>query len=131
MIILDASAITDMLTNAQPAAEVRRILSEHSARAVCPHLMDAEVLSAIRRMLNQGLIEVQQADEAVHSLELLPVARLPHYPLLPRAWALRDNMSAYDALYIAMAESLDAPLITTDFKLANTPGHRAEVVALS
>ena len=77
--------------------------------------------------MRQGTVASRRADEAIDDLMDLPMARYPHVVLLPRVWQLRHGLSAYDALYVALAELLDAPLLTCDSRIASAPGHHAVV----
>jgi predicted nucleic acid-binding protein len=92
-----------------------------------PHLLDLEVLQVLRRVAQQGVVSKTRADEAVHDLLDLRLTRYPHHVLLSRVWQLRHNLSAYDAAYVALAEKLDAPVITRDSRLASTSGHGAAI----
>lgn len=87
-----------------------------------PDLLRIEVLAVIRKRLIAGALTTTQADDAVEDLLDLPVSVFPSAPLLRRAWALRDNVTAYDACYVALAEALDCTLLTADTRLANAPG---------
>lgn len=103
-----------------------------AARSV--HVIDmayAEVLSALRQKALRAELTVERADLALGSLAQLRLRRHSVRPLLSRIWELRSTQSAYDAAYVALAEALDAPLVTTDGRLARSTGHRAEVVDLS
>ena len=87
-----------------------------------PHLIDVEIVSAVRRLVASGDAAVERGEEAVADLLDLPMARYPHDILLPRIWELRQNFSAYDAAYLALAEALTdegVPLLTTDARLAH------------
>jgi predicted nucleic acid-binding protein len=92
-----------------------------------PHLIDVEVAQVIRRYAATGKIEDGRGREALIDLADLRLVRYPHDLLLPRIWELRDNFSAYDASYVALAEALDAPLVTRDRRLAAAAGHRARI----
>ena len=92
-----------------------------------PHLFDVEVLYALRGLALGGLISENRSRHAVKALSDMRVTRYPHGPLAPRIWDLRDNLTAYDAAYVALAEALDAPLVTMDGRLSRAPGHRARV----
>ena len=91
------------------------------------HLIDTEVLHALRRMTMNGAISDERAMDARSDFADLTLVRYPHQPLSDRVWALRHNLTAYDATFIALAETLDAPLITCDARLASAPGHTARV----
>lgn len=94
-----------------------------------PHLVDLEIAQALRRLKRAGAISNDRAEEALTDLASLPLTRYPHLVLLPRIWQLRDNATAYDAAYLALAEMLDAPLVTRDGALARAGSHaRVEVV---
>jgi predicted nucleic acid-binding protein len=95
-----------------------------------PEIFDLEVVSALRRFLRRGSIEAGAADAACDGLARMAVFRHPHEPLLPRVWELREHFTPYDAAYIALAEALDAPLLTLDAGLADSPGHGARVEVL-
>ncbi len=92
-----------------------------------PHLLDVEVAQVIRRCAALGDIDEARGRAALSDLLDFPVTRYPHDLLLPRVWELRGNLSAYDAVYIALAEALDAPLLTLDQRLAAAPGHDARI----
>ena len=95
-----------------------------------PHLLDVEVVQALRRLARNGEISATRADEASADLADLDLHRHAHLDLLSRAWKLRDNITAYDAMYVALAEALEAPMVTCDSPLANAPGHRARIEAI-
>lgn len=92
-----------------------------------PHLLSVEVTQVLRRYVRTGVVDRTLAEGALIDLDELDVARYDHEPLLPRMWELRDDVTAYDAAYIALAEALAAPLLTLDERLADAPGHRATV----
>jgi predicted nucleic acid-binding protein len=85
------------------------------------------VAQVLRRYERTGDLDAQRGREAVADLESMRIERYPHIPFLRRIWALRSNATSYDACYLALAEALDAPLITTDRRLATVPGHGANV----
>lgn len=95
-----------------------------------PHLADVEVTQALRRFVREGDLDALTAEEALEHLRSLDLERHPHEPLLGRVWALRDRLTVYDAVYLALAEALDAPLLTCDGRLARAPvlGSRVELV---
>lgn len=95
-----------------------------------PHLIDAETAQALRRYVRAGEIGDRRGREALADLADLPIRRYPHMFLLPRVWDLRHNLTAYDAVYVALAELLDAPLVTRDRRLARAAGHAAEIEPL-
>jgi predicted nucleic acid-binding protein len=90
-------------------------------------LLDVESAQVLRRLARQGTISESRADEAVQDLVDLRITRYSHFILLPRVWLLRHNFSAYDAVYVALAEELDAPLVTRDSHLASASGHKAPI----
>jgi predicted nucleic acid-binding protein len=89
-----------------------------------------EVTQALRRLVRTGDVSAERAAEAIVDLADLDLYRHPPLGLLPRAWKLRENVTAYDAMYVALAEALDAPIVTCDMRLANAPGHRARIEAI-
>lgn len=97
---------------------------------MAPHLVDAEVLAVIESHHRQGALDDTSAFQAVEDLSSWPGERWPHRPLLARAWELRNNVRAYDALYVALAETLDATLVTLDERLARAPGIECRVEVL-
>jgi predicted nucleic acid-binding protein len=90
-------------------------------------LLDVEVAQVVRRYAANGEIDVERGRMALADLTDLPLHRYPHDFLLPRVWDLRNNLTAYDAMYVALAEALDAPLLTCDKRLAASPGHHARI----
>ena len=117
MIVVDASAMTELLLQTSLGERVeRRLLEGEDLHA--PHLLDVEVASALRRLVRTREVSVERAEEAIEDLQLLRLARHGHDDLLPRAWELRENVTVYDGVYIALAEALDATLVTCDRPLA-------------
>jgi predicted nucleic acid-binding protein len=90
-------------------------------------LIDIEVAQVLRRFLRRGDINPERGRVALQNLADLPLVRYPHERLLPRVWELRNNLTAYDAVYVALAEVLDAPLLTRDRRIAAAPGIRARI----
>lgn len=84
----------------------------------------------IRRQSRGGALDLRRAALALTDLVELPLRRAPHRPLLARCWELRENLTVYDATYVALAEVLDAVLLTADERLANSPGPRCEIEVL-
>jgi predicted nucleic acid-binding protein len=130
-VIVDASALLEFLLQTPLGARVEARLFRDEEELHAPHLLDVEVVQGLRRLVRSGELSSGRADEAIADLGDLDLHRHAHLDLLPRAWRLRDNLSAYDAMYVALAEALDAPLVTCDRPLGNASGHRAtiEVVA--
>ena len=107
MIVVDASAITELLLQTELGRRVeQRIVTEYDDLHA-PHLLDVEVLSALRRLVRLREISAERAEEAIDDLSLLRIVRHGHLDVVRRAWELRENMTAYDATYVALAESLD------------------------
>ncbi|MDE0605605.1 MAG: type II toxin-antitoxin system VapC family toxin [Acidimicrobiaceae bacterium] len=132
MIVCDASTVVLALGDDGPAGDAaRQRLSGELLLA--PELLDVEVVSAWRRHEAAGLLDARRASLARSDLRDLPVQRVTHRLLMERCWELRANVTVYDAVYVALAELLDAPLVTADRKLANAPNLpcRVEVLAKS
>lgn len=127
MIVVDASAILEVLLRAPAVARLSDRLFAADETLLAPHLIDVEVAQVLRRYAIAGKIAPERGSEALSCLADFRLTRYPHYVLLPRIWELRDNLAAYDAAYVALAELLDAPLVTRDRRLANAPGHRARI----
>ncbi len=126
VIVVDSSVLIDGIVH--PGRVAARIANEELA---APHLIDAEVGHALRRLTHRGVIQVHLAERAIDYSFGLQITRYPHVALMPRAWDLRHNLSFYDALYIALAEALDVPLITLDRGLAGVPGTQATVEVIA
>jgi predicted nucleic acid-binding protein len=127
VIVLDASAAVEWLLQTQSGVRVARRIFAPRETLHAPHLLDVEVTQALRRYVAAGALSVSRAEEALQDLLDVRVRRYPHVLFLRRVWELRDNLTAYDALYVALAETLDATLVTCDSKIAPAPGHRARV----
>lgn len=128
MIVLDASAVVELLLGTQPYGEwIRRRLRRSRDDLHAPHLMDAEVAEALRKLALRRELEAGRAVEAVRRLGDLPILRHAHGPYLQRAFEARDNLSIYDSLYLMLAAALDARLLTRDRGLAAVAGARAEL----
>ena len=125
--MVDASALLEALlrTPAAPAVEERLFDAGHTLHA--PHLIDVEVAQVLRRYAATGQIDPARCRDALNDFSDFPLHRYPHDLLLPRVWELRHNLTAYDAVYVALAEALDAPLLTRDRRLATASGHRARI----
>jgi predicted nucleic acid-binding protein len=127
VIVADASAITELLLQTDRGVQVEHRLFRKSDDLHAPHLLDVEVLSALRRLVRSREIAVDRAEEAIEDLALLRIVRHGHRDLTARAWDLRLTLTAYDAMYVALAESLDAPVVTCDARLAAASGHSARI----
>ena len=127
MIVVDASVVIEVLLRSDVGAELEERLVEGDDPLHAPHLMDVEVAHALRRCAAHGDIDERHGGNALADLAAMSIERHPHQPLLERIWQLRHNLTAYDAAYLALAERLDAPLLTRDSGLASVGGHRARV----
>lgn len=126
MLIVDTSAVLDALVARVPARGlVERLAGDGDLHA--PHLLDTEVLHALRRMTLSGELTAERAADARTDFAELSLVRYAHEPFSDRVWTLRHNLTAYDATFVALAEVLDAPLITCDAKLGAAPGHGARI----
>jgi predicted nucleic acid-binding protein len=130
VIVVDASAVLELLLNTESGTLVRERIADITETLHAPHLLSVEVVQVLRRYAATGATTVELAAAALEDLAALDIARYEHEPLLSRVWALRENVTAYDAVYIALAELLDAPLLTFDGRLATAPGHAATVELL-
>jgi predicted nucleic acid-binding protein len=127
MIVVDASAVLEVLLRTGAAQAVEGRLFDPQETLHTPHLLDVEVTHVIRRYAAKGEIDGERGAAALDDLAVFPLHRYPHGVLLPRVWELRNNLTAYDAVYVALAEALEAPLLTRDRRLANAAGHRATI----
>ena len=127
MIVLDTSAAVELLLNLPLGVRVRERLEEADWHAHAPQLLTVEVLQVLRRRVAAGITTVAAAEEALGLLDDLALSYHEHQMFAPRVWALRANLTAYDAIFVALAEALDADLLTTDARLAHAPGNRARI----
>jgi predicted nucleic acid-binding protein len=127
VIVVDASALIESLlrTSAAPVVDDHLFAPHQTLHA--PHLLDVEVAQVIRRYVANGEIDGERGRMALADLADFPLRRYPHDILLARIWDLRANLTAYDAAYVALAEALDAPLLTRDRGLASAAGHSARI----
>jgi predicted nucleic acid-binding protein len=127
VIVLDASAVLEFLLGTARGALVARRFADSDETLHAPHLLDLEVAQVLRRWIRSGEVSSTRAQQALDDLRDLDLARYAHDVLLPRIWELRDNATAYDAAYLALAEVLGAPLLTTDARLAKIRGVDARI----
>ena len=130
MIVLDASALVELLLNTARGQAVAALVEDPGISLHVPHLADLEIAQALRRYTRDGELDANDAEAALEELSALDLQRHAHEPFLSRIWELRKNLTAYDAAYVALAEALDARLLTCDVRLARAPGmsKRVEVV---
>ena len=130
VLVIDASALVIALADdgAQGDAARTRLRGEELA---APELIDLEVLSVLRRQFAVGAMDARRAELALRDLRDIPITRTPHRDLLPRCWELRDNLSVYDAAYVALAETLSATLLTADRALVQAPKLKCSVELLT
>jgi len=127
VIVVDASALLEVLLRTGTGARIEERLFSRSESLHAPHLLDVEVAQVLRRYAAAGELTEERGLEALTDLVDFPVHRYPHDVLLPRIWELRHNATAYDAAYLALAETLAAPLVTCDGRLRSAPRHEATV----
>jgi predicted nucleic acid-binding protein len=127
MKVLDASVLVEYLTDGEYAEASRRRIASSPGWLWAPYLVDAEVGHALRGVVRAGELSAKAARAALGDLMEMRLQRVSHHLLADRAWELRDNVSFYDALYVALAEQLEVPLVTLDSRLARAPGVRAEI----
>ena len=117
-----------MLLQRGASAEIeRRITTQDHETLHAPHVLDIEVVGALRRLVLGRHLTDRRGQEALDDFSQFPITRYPALPLLTRIWRLKQNLSSFDAFYVALAEALDVPLITADAALARSPGHRAVI----
>jgi len=127
VIVLDASAVVNLLLRFGTGDQVGLRIARPGETLHAPYLLDLEVLQALRRRLLSGQLTLFRSREALEDYADLAVTRYPHLPLIDRIWQLRENASTFDAVYLSLAEALDAPLITADAALTRIPGVRVRV----
>jgi predicted nucleic acid-binding protein len=130
VIVLDASAAVDWLLQTPAGLRIESRIYTHNESLHAPHVLDVEVTQVLRRLVRERTVAADRADDAIRDLLDLRLTRYPHVVLLPRIWQLRHSLSASDAAYVALAEFLDAPLLTRDKRVASASGHSASVEAV-
>ncbi|MBN1418026.1 MAG: type II toxin-antitoxin system VapC family toxin [Planctomycetes bacterium] len=130
MIVVDASAILELLLRTPDAPRVQARLFRRDEPWHAPELVDVEVVQVLRRYVLSETITEERGEEALEVFAEMRIARHPHALYIPRMWQLRHNATAYDAAYLALAEGLGAPLVTRDARLSAVPGHTAAVELL-
>jgi predicted nucleic acid-binding protein len=128
MIVLDASVALELVLKTFRSLRWADRLFENELHT--PHLIDVEILHALRRLAQARSITAAEAQEAIQGLQDLPIFRHPHSPMLKQIWDLRSSLTAYDATYVVLAEALNIPLFTCDAKLSRSHGHSAKIVFL-
>ena len=127
MIVLDASVLVELLLGTKSGRSVAARIADPGLSLNVPHLADVEVTQALRRLVRDGTLDAASGRTALEDLRALDLERHPHEPLLDRVWALRDRLTAYDAVYVALAEALDTVVLTCDARLARAPGQSPRV----
>ena len=130
MIVADASAVVEVLLNTSIGAEVASHIFAAGETIHAPHLIDIEILHALRRLDRAGDLRPSRWREVLQDYFGMALNRYSHGIFLSRIWELRHNCTAYDAAYVALAEELHAPLITCDRALAGSSGHAATVILI-
>ena len=125
--MIDASAAVEWFLRTEPGKRIAHWIALRGGPLHVPHLFDLEVANALRRFVRTSAITATRADEALRDLADTRLTRHGHSRLLHRVWELRDHLTAYDAVYVALAEGLNAPLLTRDAKIAAAPVHHATV----
>ena len=130
MIVLDASALVELILDTPTGQLVAARIADPAEGLHAPHLADIEVAQALRRYVREGDIDAETAVVALDDFRALDLQRHAHEPLLERIWELRQNLTAYDAVYVALAEVLDASLVTCDGPLSRAPAIAGRVELL-
>ena len=131
MIVVDASALLEFLLQTPLGKRIEARFFREEDELHAPHLVDVEVVQGLRRLVRTGEVSQGRAEEAIADLTDLDLHRHPHLDLVGRAWKLRDNITTYDAMYVALAEAIEAPIVTCDSPLAKAPGHRARIEVIA
>ena len=125
--VLDASGAIEFLLNTTRGKRLAERLADEAEVVHAPHLIDVEISQVLRRYVLRGALSERLGATALHRWRSFDVERYPHEPFLDRVWQLRANFSAYDAVYVALAEALSTVLVTGDRKLAGAPGANAVI----
>ena len=125
--VLDASGAIEFLLNTAAGKRLAARLADEAEDVHAPHLIDMEIAQVLRRYALRGALEAGMGALALDRWRSLDVERYPHEPFLGRVWQLRDNVTAYDAIYVALAEALSTVLVTGDRRLVGAPGVRAAI----
>ena len=125
--VLDASGAIEFLLNTAAGKRLAARLADEAEDVHAPHLIDMEIAQVLRRYALRGALEAGMGALALDRWRCLDVERYPHEPFLGRVWQLRDNVTAYDAIYVALAEALSTVLVTGDRRLVGAPGVRAAI----
>ncbi len=129
MIVVDTSAVVSALVVVPANVPLRRRIAD-DGDLHAPHLIDVEFLHVLRRLTTSGALSADRAADARTDFADLAIVRYPHHALADRIWQLRENLTAYDAVFVALSETLETPLVTTDGRLARSPGHSAVIELL-
>ncbi|MFN0022633.1 MAG: type II toxin-antitoxin system VapC family toxin [Parvularculaceae bacterium] len=127
MIVVDASAVVEWLLRRPAGETVNTRFTQSRGMIYAPHIIDLEIAHALRRYVVSGALTVARAEEALTDFGIFPLRRFGHAFLMRRVWMLRNNLTAYDAAYVALAEMLMAPLVTCDSGISSASGHFATV----
>lgn len=130
VLVVDASVLATALADDGRDGDLTRARLRGN-QLMAPELVDLEVASVLRRQVAAKAVETRRADLALNDLLAMPLQRASHRPLLGRCWELRDNLTVYDAAYVALAEALRVVLLTGDERLARAPGTRCPVEVLT
>jgi predicted nucleic acid-binding protein len=131
LIVVDASVMANLVGDDGQAGRLARTRASHETHLVAPDLVDVETVAVLRKRWRAGDLTARRFKAAIDDLLSLPIDRFPTGPLMARAYELRANVTPYDAAYIALAESLDATLVTADARLSRAPGIRCRVEVLA
>ena len=130
MIVLDASAAIDWLLQTATGQHIENRIYSRGESLHAPHLLDLEVAQVLRRLVRESTVSALRADHALQDLLSLRLTRYPHFAFLPDVWRMRHNLTAYDAVYVALADKLGATLITRDARLASASAAHGVTIEL-